>query len=290
MSAFLDLLHSGRVLLMDGAMGTELLRRRVSRRRPLPYANVSHGEVVARIHRAYVAAGAQLLLTNTFAANPTTLSSRPRGAGEPLCQAAVYLARTAAPGGFVVGDIGPMGAAGMHDFPDRAAVAQTVSWLHGVDGLLFETCSDRSVFSVLGAAKRLRVPILVSFACARDDAGNIATRAGDAPEALARAAEKAGVAALGVNCGIDMDVGAVAEVVRRYSTTTRLPLFARPNAGSPLQRGGRLSYPGTPRKMAARLPELLQAGAVMIGGCCGTTPAHIVAFRQVIDGWNQRRG
>ena len=79
------------------------------------------------------------------------------------------------------------------------------------------------------------------------------------------------------------------EIVRHYRRATDLPLFARPNAGTPARVDGRWVYPHTPEDLAARLPELLEAGVSMVGGCCGTTPDHIAALRPVIDKWNKKR-
>jgi 5-methyltetrahydrofolate--homocysteine methyltransferase len=116
----------------------------------------------------------------------------------------------------------------------------------------------------------------------RDASGRLVTHSGHAPETYARHAESHGVAALGVNCGRDIGMGDIIEIIRRYRHETDLPLFARPNAGTPTKQGDSWVYPHTPVAMAARLPELLEAGASMIGGCCGTTPEHIAAFRAVI--------
>ncbi len=87
---------------------------------------------------------------------------------------------------------------------------------------------------------------------------------------------------VGVNCGWDIDMDDVIEIIRRYRHETDLPLFARPNAGTPIPEGEHRVYPHTPAVMAARLPELLEAGASMVGGCCGTTPEHIAAFQRVL--------
>jgi 5-methyltetrahydrofolate--homocysteine methyltransferase len=95
-------------------------------------------------------------------------------------------------------------------------------------------------------------------------------------------AEQNGVAALGVNCGRDIGMDEVIEIIRRYRQVTKLPLFARPNAGTPQREGERWVYPQTPEMMAERLPELFEAGATMVGGCCGTTPEHIAAFRRML--------
>src|SRR5262249_214196 len=99
---------------------------------------------------------------------------------------------------------------------------------------------------------------------------------------FARRAEDYGIAALGVNCGRDIGMDETIEIVRRYRQETDVPLFARPNAGTPTRDGERWRYPHTPAMMAERLPELLAPRVRRVGGCCGTTPAHIAAFRGVI--------
>ena len=98
-----------------------------------------------------------------------------------------------------------------------------------------------------------------------------------------------GVSALGVNCGRDIGMDDIIEIVRRYRQVTDLPLFARPNAGTPVCEGDRWVYPLTPAEMARRLPELLEAGISMVGGCCGTTPEHIAAMRPVVEQWNRNQ-
>jgi 5-methyltetrahydrofolate--homocysteine methyltransferase len=130
-------------------------------------------------------------------------------------------------------------------------------------------------------------PLLLSLTYRRAPSGQFVTHSGHAPETYARHAEKHGVAALGVNCGRDIGMDDVIEIIRRYRDHTDLPLFARPNAGTPTREGERWVYPHTPQTMAERLPELLEAGVRMVGGCCGTTPAHIAAFRPIVDAWNQ---
>jgi methionine synthase I (cobalamin-dependent) len=115
------------------------------------------------------------------------------------------------------------------------------------------------------------------------------TSSGHSPEWFANRARDWGLAALGVNCGRDIGMDEVIEIIRRYRRVTDLPLFARPNAGTPVRQGKRWVYPHTPERMAARLSELLEAGVCMVGGCCGTTPEHIAAFKPIIDEWNERR-
>jgi len=165
--------------------------------------------------------------------------------------------------------------------------------LGNVDAVLLETYFSPRVYWAKQnlAAYRQGLPILASLAYQLDLAGNVMTLGSDslAPEWFAERAKDYGVAALGVNCGRDIGMDDVIEIVRRYRTVTDLPLFARPNAGTPIRQDDRWIYPQTPAMMAARLPELLDAGVSMVGGCCGTTPEHIAAFRTVIDEWNARR-
>jgi methionine synthase I (cobalamin-dependent) len=288
MSRFLDALHSGRVLLMDGAMGTQLQRMELGPDECGESWNVKRAGSVRAVHDSYVAAGAKVLLTNTFQANPSHLARFGlEDRLEEINGNAVRLARKAAGGGrFVLGDIGPITALG--NFKDLTRV---ITSLDGVDGILFETWSHPCVLSAMEYAfhriVEVETPLLLSLSYQRTPSGQLVTISGHSPETFARHAEHHGAAALGVNCGRDIDMDDIIEIVRRYRAATDLPLFARPNAGTPTKHGDQWIYPQTPEAMAARLPELLAAGVSMIGGCCGTTPEHIAAFRKVIDAWNK---
>jgi methionine synthase I (cobalamin-dependent) len=223
---------------------------------------------VLAVHRAYFNAGAQVLLTNTFCAD----------GGDALCQAAVALARKAVgQHRYVLGDIGPG--------EDAVSIAHA---LDGVDGIVMETLSDplaiKPLAQTLPGSQR---PLLASFTFRRTASAKLETVTGLAPEAVAQQAAECGVHALGVNCGRDISMDNIIEIVQRYRTATALPLFARPNAGKPTKVSGQWVYPCTSEQMAAKLPELLKAGVVMVGGCCGTTPEHIAAFAQVIQAWNR---
>jgi 5-methyltetrahydrofolate--homocysteine methyltransferase len=297
-------LHASRVLLMDGGMGSELYQAGLEPDECGEDWNRSRPERVRDIHREYVEAGAQCLLTNTFQANPCALVRHDREeAVGAIIRAGVRLARSAVgPEGFVLGDIGPVIIAPSDpDFSDWDDLARVVeefagpdfSW-PGVDGLLLETCSTpRALTAVEFIRHRLLdhadVPVLLSLTYQCHPDGRILTPGGQTPETFARHAAKHGVSALGVNCGRDLDMDALVEIVRRYRACCDLPLFVRPNAGTPEVIDGHLVYPESPRSMAAKLLQLLEAGVSMVGGCCGTTPAHIAAFRTVVDQWNASR-
>ena len=285
---FLQALHAGRVLLMDGGMGTELQRVVASPGACNEKCNLDDPHRVLCIHRGYAEAGAEVLVTNTFQANPAALrKNRLDMQLELICAEGIRLARQASGGHcFVLGDIGPQEGS-------RDDLARIVAALAGADGLLLETCSD---LVPLQHVARLRCdqpdlrmqPVLFSCTYLRNSGGNLRTFAGMSPEAVAQEADQLGADALGVNCGREIDMEEVMEISRRYRNVTNLPLFARPNAGTPTELDGRWTYPRSPEQMAAKLPELLEAGAAMVGGCCGTKPSHIAAFKCVIDSWNAR--
>jgi 5-methyltetrahydrofolate--homocysteine methyltransferase len=285
----LDELRSGPVVLMDGAMGTELQRAGLQSGECAELWNLTRPELVRAVHERYVNAGARCLLTNTFQASPRALARHGlRHRMEEINQAAIEIARAAGgPDRFVLGDIGPLGDGASED-----DIRDLVGSLRGADALFLETCSDRQDLDPLIEALRQqrgtdRLPILFSLTYRRGPDGMIATNAGMAPDDAARDISLAGIAALGVNCGRDISIQDVVEIIRRYRSATDIPLFARPNAGTPERVGGSWRYPHTPQAMASRVPELLDAGVAMIGGCCGTNPDHIEAFRLKIEEWNR---
>ena len=296
MAQLLDVLHSGQFLLMDGAMGSELYQAGLQPGECGEAWNLTRPERVRAIHRAYADAGGRCLLTNTFQANPCALVRHDREADlERIVIAGVRLARAAVGSeGFVLGDVGPLLISETdEEFSDWDDLARTAAAFTdpsasraGIDGLLLETCSTPRALS---AVEFLRhrvleedLPVLLSLTYLRRPDGALVTHSGHPPETFARHAARHGVAALGVNCGRDIGMEEVSAIVRRYRQATDLPLFARPNAGTPSETAGQRTYPRTPVLLAERLPELLEAGAVMVGGCCGTTPAHIAAFRAAL--------
>src|SRR5262249_22386211 len=155
----------------------------------------------------------------------------------------------------------------------------------GADGILLETWSDPEAAELLARKVRSglgpQLPVLLSFTFRRfSPAGKLRTFKEATPENCAQAAENLKIAALAVNCGDDhpnLEDGL--EILERFRFVSDLPLFARPSAGIPVRKGGNWAYPFEPVEMAATVPELLEAGVSMIGGCCGTTPEHIAAFR-----------
>jgi methionine synthase I (cobalamin-dependent) len=285
---------------MDGALGTELLRLVSGARAEettaadktgpfmLETLNVTAPDLVRGVHRRYLEAGAESLLTNTFLA-PHQADER-RQAQE--VRAGLELARQVAGRHvFVVGSIGTV----MNDSSEALAAAlRAIRLLDGADALLLETQSSCRLAEALleeMPARGPTIPLLVSFTFVRQ---GILDRSKPPPtmpileedqaEALARWAEahRPRVAALGVNCGRELGPEQILGILRRYRRHTDLPLLVRPNAGSPRRLDDRWVYPHTPEIMARNVPAFIEAGATLIGGCCGTSPAHIEAFARTL--------
>jgi 5-methyltetrahydrofolate--homocysteine methyltransferase len=289
---FLDALHSGRVLLMDGAMGTELQRAGLRAGERGELWNLTHPDPVRAVHQAYVDAGAEVVLTNTFQVHSLSIAPDAMEQFQAVCFAATRLASGDGElPRWVLADIGvQIDPQTRQEFTRVGDVAFAAISTAPAEALLFETCSSARVRNAL---KRTRdwgcaTTALLSLTYRKDEDGRIHSQSGHLPEWFAKRAGPWGFAALGVNCGRDISVGDCTEIIRRYRRHTDLPLFARPNAGTPSRIGEQWVYPQSPEGMATALPGLLEAGVSMIGGCCGTTPAHIAAFRKVIDAWNAR--
>ena len=270
------------ILLGDGAMGTMLGDALAEAHCP-EILNLKMPEKVKAVHEAYVAAGSDMIQTNTFGGNPLKLKAYGLETSlQQINEAAVRLAREAADEGrLVAGGIGPTGKlmAPMGDLSFDDAVAcfyQQASVLAaaGCDLFLIETMSDiqEARAAVMGAKKAASLPVI----CTMTFDANGKTLTGSDPEQAATVLEALGVSVLGANCGIGPEV--MVEVIRRMRRVTSLPLMAQANAGLPVLRGGQTCFEMTPDKMAAYIHEMVAAGANVIGGCCGTTPDHLAAF------------
>jgi 5-methyltetrahydrofolate--homocysteine methyltransferase len=281
MARFLDAIRSGRVLLMDGAMYTELHRAGLPEDECAELWNLTFPEKVREVHRSYVDAGAEVLLTNTFQANPAALAKHglQQEVGA-INRAAVSIARQAAgPHRFVLASIGPVAE------PTHDGARSLVSSLEGADGLLLETQTDVQFLEMVLEANQERrghLPILFSFTFLREPEGGLVTRNGLGPKECAVLIDRFPVTALGVNCGRDIGMEETIEIVRGYRHVTTLPLLARPNAGTPNVEGATWSFPQTAAAMARKFPALIEAGACLVGGCCGTTAEYIARWRPFV--------
>jgi methionine synthase I (cobalamin-dependent)/5,10-methylenetetrahydrofolate reductase len=281
-SALSTLLDDG-PLVADGGMGTALIERGAGVADAVEALNVLDPDVVDAVHRSFVAAGARLVLTNTFGANRFRLGAH--GLGDRVHEvnvAGVVVARAA--GAEIVG--GSMGPLGIRLAPYGrvkpgdafAAYAEQAAALAeaGADLLVIETQADLRELEQAMVAARDAAPGLVVLASAtftRDDR----TLLGSTPERAAARMVELGADAIGVNCGEGpAQVLRVVRAMRPFVGAT--PLAARPNAGGPAEVGGRLVYPATPTYLGELVHALLDDGVSIVGGCCGTGPAHTAAI------------
>jgi len=291
MSDLLKYLSDG-VLLADGAMGTMLHSHGVGFDKCFDELNLSEPAAVAQIHREYVEAGAQLLLSNTFGANRFKLSKHGlEGEVSEINRAGVELARRAVGSSskdiLIAADVGPLGVriapfGRVQAEQAREAFSEQIGALcgSGADLIVLETISD--LYEMQEAIKAARqvcgLPVVASMTFTRDDR----TVLGDEPMAVARALAAAGTDVIGVNCS-----GGPAQLLRILrSMRQAVPgghFWVKPNAGWPEQVGGRIMYPADPDYFAEYAIAFREAGASIVGGCCGTTPPHIAAMRRALD-------
>lgn len=276
-----DLVSHGPVLA-DGAWGTELQKRGLGVGDCPDEWNLSHPDAVADVARSYCAAGARVILTNTFRANPISLAAHGLAhRAADINRAGVALSRSASPSAVVFASVGPSGkllASG--DVTEEqlfaAFLAQAEALASGGAGaLLLETFSElEEALIALRAAKTAGLPVIVSFAF---DSGKNKDRTmtGITPERAATALAEAGADAVGANCGVGIEQ--LAAVCARMRAVTRLPLWMKPNAGLPAIANGVIDYRTTAEEFASLIPLLRDAGATFLGGCCGTTPEFIRA-------------
>jgi 5-methyltetrahydrofolate--homocysteine methyltransferase len=282
--------RTGWPLLCDGATGTELHRLGVEPGACPEALNVDRPDLVRTLHRSYLDAGSGLLTTNTFGGNRFRLELHGEDARmAELNRAGAALAREMAGDRvFVLGDVGPSGGilAPLGDLdPEDAREAfrmQVEALLDGgADGILVETMTalDETEQAVRGARDAGAEVVLASFAFDRVKTGVPRTMMGLAPADAARAAEALGVDVVGCNCGTSLTGDDYVTIVDELAASTSLPLLAQPNAGLPeLTRQG-VVYRETPESMAETAGRLTAAGASIVGGCCGSTPGHVAAFR-----------
>jgi 5-methyltetrahydrofolate--homocysteine methyltransferase len=251
---------------------------------------------VRAIQRRYVEAGSDCLITNTFGACRIMLERHGQaGRVTAINEAGARLAREAlGPSGFVLGDIGPFGGL-MEPYGEiaRARVEQAFREqaralvAGGVDAIIVETQTALEELEIaVAAAREAGAPVVIG-SLAYDkmaDEDEVRTMMGVSPEAAAEFMAARNVDILALNCGTGVDVAMAADVVRRYRSVSGLPAMAQPNAGQPVLEEFKVVYRETPEEMAAALPDLLAAGAAIVGGCCGSTPAHIRRFRDILDG------
>lgn len=276
----LEELLGKRLVFVDGGMGTMLQAAGLTGGEAPERWNLTHPETVAEVHRAYLAAGCDIVTANTFGATGARFGAEL----QKVIQAGVKLARQGveeAGHGFAAFDMGPTGKllAPYGELPFQEAVSlyrQAAAWgaEAGADLIIIETMGDpyEMKAAVLGAREACDLPILATMMA--DVNGRLLT--GGTVETMAVLLDGLGVTALGLNCGLGGPE--MLPLLRRIRRVTERPLLCSPNAGLPRMEGGRTVFPAGPEAFARAQRELAQAGAWLLGGCCGTTPEHIRAM------------
>jgi methionine synthase / methylenetetrahydrofolate reductase(NADPH) len=298
MNKFREVLENSNLpLLGDGAMGTLLNARGVPFDQCFDILNLNNPGLVVDIHREYILAGAQVIQTNTFGANRFKLAAHDLADQvATINQAGVGLVRKVA--GlvekeiYIAGDVGPLGVrlapyGRVQPEQARQAFEEQVSALvrAGVDLILLETFTDLTeLLEAIAAVRQVALqegvdlPLVASMTFTRDDR----TLLGDSPTRVARAVHEAGADLIGINCsGGPAQLMRVLGQMRKAAPGGRFSIM--PNAGWPEQVGGRVMYPANPEYFGEYAAAFCEAGARLVGGCCGTTPEHIAAMRQALD-------
>jgi len=281
--AILSHLREQRIFIFDGAIGTELVRRGLD---TSPSVNLNSPADILSFHREYAAAGVDALTTNTFAANRIYAETHGISADlQKINLAGARLAREAAGNTqYVFGDIGPTGQL-LKPYGEYSEQQFYANYLEqaltlaggGVDGYIIETMIDlREAICALKACREAsNLPVFVTLSFSTVEKGG-RTIMGNTAAETALALEKDGADAVGANCG-DLSPMDLARIAYIFSQHTALPVVIQPNAGRPKIQGKQTVYDMSPHEFADGLKECASGGAAVLGGCCGTTLAHLQA-------------
>ncbi|MBQ0167177.1 MAG: homocysteine S-methyltransferase family protein [Treponema sp.] len=274
-------------VFFDGGMGTMIQASGVTDYHVPEELNITHADVIADIHRQYAEAGADIITTNTFGATPIKLKGAKCSPKETIAAAVANARKGIADAGktglcFVAFDIGPTGyllePSGTLPFEDAVsafAAAAKAGEAAGADLAIIETMSDlyETKAAILAVKENTNLPIIATVTF--QDSRRMLSGA-DVASAVTTL-ESLGVSAIGLNCGVSLaDAAALTEEFLSYAS---VPVIVQPNAGLPVVENGRTVFKVTPEEFGRAQAENFKKGALILGGCCGTTPAHIAAVK-----------
>jgi len=291
MLSLLEAVRKNKILVSDGAWGTFLFQRGLMHGECPELWNITHREDVYAIARSYIDAGSDIILTNSFGGSPIRLKHF--GLNErafELNEAAAIISREA--GGdknIVLGSIGPsgcmimMGETSEAELFDGFSLQAEALKKGGADAICVETMTGilEASIAVKAAKAATNLEIVCTFTFDKTAGGEYKTMMGVSPSEMVLSLKQSGADIIGTNCGNGFEkMIDIVKEIRKIDND--IPVLVHANAGLPVFENGLVSYPETPSSMSARVDELIESGANIIGGCCGTTPEHISAIASVI--------
>jgi 5-methyltetrahydrofolate--homocysteine methyltransferase len=291
MSNLLQRVTEGRILVSDGATGTYLQAHGLEAGGCPELMNATHPDVVRRMAGEYFDAGSDLVETNSFGGSRYMLAKYDLGDRvEELNRLAAEIARSAAPDGrFVLGSIGPTGeflepngTATEGEMYDAFVEQARGLAAGGVDAFCIETMSDYGeiALAIRAAKETTGLSVIATMTFDKGPRGYF-TMMGVTPEAAAQRLADAGADVVGSNCGVGIEQ--MIEIIAKMRSATDRPILTHVNAGLPKIQSGEIVYPDTPDHMAGLMTQMVEAGANIIGGCCGTGPGHVRAFCRALN-------
>lgn len=271
------------LLVLDGAMGSLLQARGLTSSGQAPdLLSITKPGAIAGVHADYVRAGSESVCSNTFGANSLKLTGDET---VPEVYAAAASCARAAGARYVAGDIGPCGEIlepygdleedeALKIFSEQARAAKSA----GCDLIAIETMTDLAEAELAVAAARSATNLPIFATMSFEENGR--TVFGATPEEAAKRLVDAGANAVGLNCSLGPE--GMVDIVRRFAASAACPIIAKPNAGLPRVEAGRTIYDVSPDEFACAMERIIDAGATIVGGCCGTTPAHIEKLAGVV--------
>jgi 5-methyltetrahydrofolate--homocysteine methyltransferase len=288
-----------RCLVCDGAMGTQLMLAGLEQGGCGEAWNLTHPDRVLEIQRRYANAGADCIITNTFGGSRVMLKRHGHdGDLRDINAAGVRIVREAFGDreGYVLGDLGPLGAIlePYGEMPESDALAayqeQAAALVEaGADAIIIETQTSLEEIGIAIQAAKAAGARTIIASLAYDlsqDKSFYVTMMGVMPDRAAAFVEERGAHVIALNCGTGMDMPGAARVAKIYRESCNIPVMVQPNAGLPVLENLKAVYKQLPADMALGVPAALEAGANIIGSCCGSTPEHTRAIRGVVDKFN----
>lgn len=290
MNRFFEILKEKTVLVADGAWGTEIQKDKNSEGIFPELLNIHNPQIIENIARAYIEAGADIILTNTFGGNLFKLRKyRAEDKFEQINIKGVEISKKVAGDKLVFASVGPTGEllqpyGNMTEKDAQNCYYQQIEILSdaGADGIVIETMSDiNEAKCALVAARSITDKTVVVCFTFNQGSNGYKTLMGNSIQQCVSMSKEYGANLIGSNCGSGIEH--FIQITKELKNLSNLPVWVKPNAGVPRLVSGKTVYPDSPEYMAGFIPNLITSGASVIGGCCGTTPLHIRKIAQEIS-------